>query len=72
MEAFKRKKMISELQLGLTLLFVVALVVSNIITSKQVLLPFNITMTGAVFIFPMEPFDLLLRVRSKPICGTSL
>lgn len=45
--------MVSELQLGLTLLFVVALVVSNIITSKQVLLPFNITMTGAVFIFPI-------------------
>lgn len=53
MEAVKRKKMVSELQLGLTLLFVVALVVSNIITSKQVLLPFNITMTGAVFIFPI-------------------
>lgn len=53
MQAFKRKKMASELQLGLTLLFVVALVVSNIITSKQVLLPFNITMTGAVFIFPI-------------------
>ena len=53
MEAFKRKKMVSELQLGLTLLFVVALVVSNIITSKQVVLPFNITMTGAVFIFPI-------------------
>jgi uncharacterized integral membrane protein (TIGR00697 family) len=53
MPAFKRKKMVSELQLGLTLLFVVALVVSNIITSKQVLLPFNITMTGAVFIFPI-------------------
>ena len=53
MEAFKRKKMVSELQLGLTLVFVVALVVSNIITSKQVLLPFNITMTGAVFIFPI-------------------
>lgn len=53
MEDFKRKKMVSELQLGLTLLFVVALVVSNIITSKQVLLPFDITMTGAVFIFPI-------------------
>lgn len=53
MQSFKRKKMVSELQLGLTLLFVVALVVSNIITSKQVLLPFNITMTGAVFIFPI-------------------
>lgn len=53
MQAFKRKKLVSELQLVLTLLFVVALVVSNIITSKQVLLPFNITMTGAVFIFPI-------------------
>lgn len=53
MKVVKRKKMVSELQLGLTLLFVVALVVSNIITSKQVLLPFNITMTGAVFIFPI-------------------
>nr|DAF98244.1 MAG TPA: putative vitamin uptake transporter [Siphoviridae sp. ctaDn21] len=53
MQAFKHKKLVSELQLVLTLLFVVALVVSNIITSKQVLLPFNITMTGAVFIFPI-------------------
>lgn len=53
MRAFKHKKLVSELQLVLTLLFVVALVVSNIITSKQVLLPFNITMTGAVFIFPI-------------------
>nr|DAI22191.1 MAG TPA: Putative vitamin uptake transporter [Caudoviricetes sp.] len=53
MRAFKRKKMVSELQLILTLVFVVALVVSNIITSKQVLLPFNITMTGAVFVFPI-------------------
>lgn len=53
MLAFKRKKMVSELQLILTLVFVVALVVSNIITSKQVLLPFNITMTGAVFVFPI-------------------
>ena len=49
----KQKRIVSELQLLLTLLFVVALVVSNIITSKQVLLPFNITMTGAVFIFPI-------------------
>lgn len=48
-----KEKRISTLQLCLTLLFVVALVISNIITSKQVLLPFNITMTGAVFIFPI-------------------
>ena len=53
LKTYKRKRLVSELQLGLTLLFVVALVVSNIITSKQVLLPFNITMTGAVFIFPI-------------------
>lgn len=44
---------VSVLQLVLTLLFVVALVVSNIITAKQVLLPFDITMTAAVFIFPI-------------------
>lgn len=48
----KRRK-ISELQLVLTLLFVVSLLISNIITAKQVLLPFNIVMTGAVFIFPI-------------------
>ena len=47
------KKKISTLQMILTIAFVVALVISNIITSKQVLLPFGITMTGAVFIFPI-------------------
>lgn len=49
----KEKNKISKLQLILTTLFVVALLVSNVITSKQVLLPFGITMTGAVFIFPI-------------------
>lgn len=48
-----KKKNISKLQLILTVLFVVSLLVSNIITGKQVLLPFGITMTGAVFIFPI-------------------
>lgn len=48
-----KSKKISELQLYLTLLFVVSLLISNIITAKQVLLPFNIVMTGAVFIFPI-------------------
>lgn len=48
-----KNKKVSELQLFLTVLFVVSLLISNIITSKQVLLPFNITMTGAVFIFPV-------------------
>ena len=44
---------ISFTQMFLTLLFVVSLLISNIITSKQVLLPFNITMTGAIIIFPV-------------------
>ena len=48
-----KKRKVSELQLILTVLFVACLLISNIITSKQVLLPFNITMTGAVFIFPI-------------------
>lgn len=47
------KKPISMLQMILTLLAVVCLLISNIITAKQVLLPFGITMTGAVFIFPV-------------------
>ena len=46
-------KKISKLQLVLTVLFVVCLLVSNIITGKQVQLPFNIVMTGAVFLFPI-------------------
>lgn len=47
------KNKISVIQTILTVLYVVSLLISNIITSKQVLLPFNITMTGAVFIFPI-------------------
>ena len=50
---FFRTKKISVLQLMLTLLFVVSLVISNIITAKQVLLPFNITMTAAVISVPI-------------------
>ena len=49
----KEKRKTSELQLYLTVIFVAALLISNVITAKQVLLPFNITMTGAVFIFPV-------------------
>lgn len=48
-----KKTKISEMQLYLTVLFVACLLISNVITSKQVLLPFGITMTGAVFIFPV-------------------
>lgn len=49
----KKKRKVSELQVILTVLFVASLLISNVITSKQVLLPFGITMTGAVFIFPI-------------------
>lgn len=44
---------ISVLQFVLTLLFVVCLVISNIITAKQMLLPFDIVMPAAVIIFPI-------------------
>lgn len=50
--SFKNKK-VSVLQSVLTTFFVAALLVSNIITAKQVLLPFDIVMTGAVFVFPI-------------------
>lgn len=49
----KTREKISFLQLVLTVLFVSSLLISNVITSKQVLLPFDIVMTGAVFIFPI-------------------
>ena len=48
-----KERKISMVQLILTVIAVTALLISNVITSKQVLLPFNITMTGAVFIFPI-------------------
>lgn len=47
------KKKISLLQLVLTVLFVSCLMISNVITAKQVLLPFDIVMTAAVVIFPI-------------------
>ncbi len=49
----KKTHNISFLQLILTLLFTVSLLISNIIAAKQVLLPFGIIMTAAVFIFPI-------------------
>ena len=48
-----KKRKVSELQLFLTVLFVSSLLISNVITSKQILLPFNITMTGGIYIFPI-------------------
>ena len=48
-----KKERISFLQVCLTIVFVTAVLISNVITAKQVLLPGGITMTGAVFIFPI-------------------
>lgn len=47
------KKKYSMLQLSLTLVFVIALVISNIITTKQIQLPLGIVTTGGFFIFPI-------------------
>lgn len=41
------------LQAILTVVFVSAMLISNIITSKQLQFPFGITMTGAIVIFPV-------------------
>ena len=47
------KKTVSVTQATLTVLYVSALLISNIITAKQMLLPFGMTMTCAIFIFPV-------------------
>lgn len=47
------KKTISTAQCWLTVLSVSGLLISNIITAKQMVLPFGITMTCAIFIFPI-------------------
>jgi len=48
-----KKTKISELQAYLTVFFVAALLVSNIITAKQIQLPFGITVTTGLFVFPI-------------------
>lgn len=48
-----KKYRVSFLQVCLTILFVSAMLISNVITSKQIQLPFGITMTGAIVIFPI-------------------
>ena len=48
-----KRSNISLLQLILTTLFVASLMISNIVTAKQVQLPFDIVMTGGVVIFPV-------------------
>lgn len=47
------KKKISFTQLILTLTFIVTFLVSNIIATKQIRLPFDIVMTGAIIVFPL-------------------
>lgn len=47
------RKTISKLQCWLTVLSVACLLISNIITSKQMLLPFDLTITCGIFVFPI-------------------
>lgn len=44
---------ISKLQCTLTTLFVTALLISNIVVCRTIALPFGITMTAGIFIFPI-------------------
>jgi len=46
-------KKTTTLQAILTVVFVSAMLISNIITTKQLQFPFGITMTGAIVIFPI-------------------
>lgn len=46
-------KKTTTLQTVLTVLFVSCMLISNIITAKQVQLPFGIVMTGGIMVFPM-------------------
>jgi uncharacterized integral membrane protein (TIGR00697 family) len=46
-------KKTTTLQVILTVVFVSAMLISNIITTKQLQFPFGITMTGAIVIFPI-------------------
>ena len=48
-----RNERYSYLQVLLTVLSVACLLISNVITSKQMQFPFGITMTGAIYIFPV-------------------
>lgn len=49
----KNNKKTSRLQTSLTVLFVSCFLISNVLAAKQFALPFSITMTGAVIIFPI-------------------
>ena len=49
----KCNKKTSNLQTFLTVLFVSCFLISNVLATKQFALPFGITMTGAVIVFPI-------------------
>lgn len=49
----REKTKISKLQTVLTVLSVSCLLISNVVTAKQMLLPFGITMTCGIFVFPI-------------------
>lgn len=49
----RKNKKISMVQMLLTILYITSYMIANVITSKQVQLPFGIVMTGAVLIFPI-------------------
>lgn len=49
----KKEKKISNLLLVLIIIFTISFLISNIITIKQISLPFGITMTSAVILFPI-------------------
>lgn len=48
-----KKPKISLLQMWLTVIFVSCFLISNVLTGKQFTLPFGITMTAAVIVFPV-------------------
>lgn len=48
-----KKENYSFMQVVLTVLFVCSLLISNVVTSRQVALPFGLTISGGIFIFPI-------------------
>lgn len=48
-----KKESYSFMQVALTVLFVSAFLISNVVTSRQVALPFGLSISGGIFIFPI-------------------
>lgn len=53
MKKITEKKVVSKLQLILTIIFVVTILICNIIAAKQIQLPFGFVITGAALLFPI-------------------